>query len=99
MEWQTPRFATCQSQASTWNIMTQSPVIYEIQVEGNLDSRWSEWFGGMDMMQVETEKGLTIMTGPMQDQAALHGLLGKVRDLGLVLVSVRRVGDEMNSSK
>jgi hypothetical protein len=64
--------------------------LYEIVIEGHLDSgRWSRWFEGMDVEP--TEDDTTTMTGPVADQSALHGLLAKVRDLGLVLVSVRRV--------
>jgi hypothetical protein len=65
------------------------PVHYEIEVEGHLDgTHWSRWFDGMAVMP--REEGTTVLSGPIADQAALHGLLGKVRDLGLVLVSVRR---------
>jgi hypothetical protein len=59
---------------------------YEIQVEGHLDGLYTEWFGGMT---VEHEGGgITALSGPAADQAVLHGLLAKVRDLGLPLVSV-----------
>ena len=62
---------------------------YEIEVEGHLDrSRWSRWFDGLEV--TPREEGTTVLCGPVADQAALHGLLGKVRDLGLVLISVRR---------
>jgi len=64
-------------------------VDYEIEVEGHLDrSRWSRWFDGLEV--TPREEGTTVLCGPVADQAALHGLLGKVRDLGLVLISVRR---------
>lgn len=67
---------------------TQPPVHYQITVEGTLDPRWSAWFGGL---QLATDTaGRTTITGPVADQAALHGLLTKVRDLGLTLLAVRR---------
>ncbi|MBN1138440.1 MAG: hypothetical protein JXM73_17760 [Anaerolineae bacterium] len=64
------------------------PEIYEIKVEGHLDHHWSEWFDGLTV--THNENGDSILSGSIPDQAALHGLLGKVRDLGLVLISVRR---------
>lgn len=65
---------------------------YEIRVEGILDERWSTWFGGL---QIKNEgEDVTVICGPVTDQAALHGLLSRVHDLGLVLISVRRVEDD-----
>ena len=62
---------------------------YEIRIEGSLDEGWTAWFDGM---QITNEAGgATIMTGVVADQAALHGLLTKVRDLGLSLLSVHRI--------
>jgi hypothetical protein len=63
--------------------------IYEIKVKGVLDSRWSEWFDGMTVRS-DDACGQTTLSGPVADQAALHGLLNKVRDLGLPLLAVRR---------
>jgi hypothetical protein len=64
-------------------------VRYEIRVEGVLDERWSWWFDGL---KITTEPGgMTVIAGPVADQAALHGLLARVRDLGVPLISVRRV--------
>ena len=63
--------------------------IYEIRVKGVLDSRWSEWFDGMTLSNDDVS-GETTLSGVVADQAALHGLLAKVRDLGLPLVSVHR---------
>jgi hypothetical protein len=67
----------------------EESVRYEIRVEGILDQRWSSWFDGLQLMN--QPDGLTVLTGPVADQAALHGLLAKVRDLGLPLISVRRL--------
>ena len=69
--------------------------IYQIIVKGVLDSKWSEWFGGMEVTPLPS--GETILTGPVEDQAALHGLLDKIRDMGLPLVSVGPVDIEDNS--
>ena len=63
---------------------------YEIRVAGHLDSCRSEWFDGMAVANLED--GETTLTGRVVDQAALHGLLGQVRDMGLTLISVRRLG-------
>jgi hypothetical protein len=62
---------------------------YEIRVEGVLDVRWTEWFGGLAIASEGEE--VTVIAGFVADQAALHGLLTRVRDLGLVLVSVTRL--------
>lgn len=62
------------------------PAIYQIRLKGQLDALWTDWFGGMAVTL--TGDGDTLLTGPVADQAALHGLLRKVRDLGIPLVSV-----------
>ena len=62
---------------------------YEIRIAGHLDARWADWFDGMSITL--EEDGNTILSGPVADQAALHGLLKKVRDLGMPLVSVNQV--------
>jgi hypothetical protein len=62
---------------------------YEIRLKGHLDSRWAGWFDGLSL--TNESDGTTIIHGPVVDQAALHGLLQKVRDLGLPLVSVTYV--------
>jgi hypothetical protein len=59
---------------------------FEIRLQGHLDEGWASWFEGMTINL--TEDGDTLMTGPVADQAALHGVLKKVRDLGLTLISV-----------
>jgi hypothetical protein len=61
-------------------------MIYQIRIKGLLDRQWTDWFGGMTVSP--TEDGDTLLTGPVEDQAALHGLLKKVRDLGMPLISV-----------
>jgi hypothetical protein len=63
-------------------------VHYEIRVRGVLDSGWSAWFDGLQVSS--DEHGQTTIAGPVVDQAALHGLLAKVRDLGLELLEMRR---------
>ena len=59
---------------------------YEIRVQGHLDRRWSAWFDGMTL--AADDDGSTLISGQVVDQAALHGLIQKVRDLGLPLISV-----------
>ena len=62
---------------------------YEIRLKGHLDSRWAAWFDGLSL--TNERDGTTVISGPVVDQAALHGLLQKVRDVGLPLVSVTQV--------
>jgi len=64
------------------------PARYEIRVDGILDDRWADWFGGLE---VKSEGTQTAIVGPMDDQPALHGVLAKIRDLGLCLISARRL--------
>jgi len=61
------------------------PMVYEIRLEGHLGSWWTDWFGGLTITL--QDNGDTLLTGPVADQAALHGLLKKVRDLGIPLIS------------
>lgn len=65
------------------------PIVYEIKVEGHLGCQWKDWFGGLTITL--ENNGDTLLTGSVVDQAALYGLLKKVRDLGMPLVSVNRV--------
>ena len=62
------------------------PVVYQIRLKGHLDDRWADWFGGLTITL--EENGDTLLTGPVPDQAALFGLLRRVRDLGMPLVSI-----------
>ena len=64
------------------------PAHYQIKVKGRLGNQWCDWFEGMT---ITSEEGVTAITGKVADQAALHGLLIRVRDLGLPLISVKRV--------
>ena len=64
------------------------PTRYEIRVEGILDQRWTAWFEGL---HITSEGSQTVICGPLPDQPALHGVLVKVRDLGLCLISVRQL--------
>jgi hypothetical protein len=68
------------------------PVVYQIRVKGHLGCQWTKWFGGMTITL--EDNGETLLTGPLVDQAAVHGLLKKVRDLGLPLISVIRIETE-----
>ena len=65
------------------------PGQYEIRLKGHLDDKWADWFDGLTITR--EDNGETRLTGPVVDQAALHGLLKKVRDLGVPLLSVNRV--------
>lgn len=65
------------------------PVIYQIRLKGQLGPQWTDWFEGLTITL--DDNGDTLLTGPVADQAALHGLLKKVRDLGMALVAVSSV--------
>jgi hypothetical protein len=67
------------------------PARYEIRVHGVLQERWSEWFGELTL---ENDGNETVLSGTLQDQPALHGVLDRVRDLGLSVIAVRRVSTE-----
>jgi len=65
------------------------PMIYQIRIKGHLGRHWTDWFEGLTIMALDN--GETLLTGPVLDQAALHGLRRSVRDGGMLLVSVMRV--------
>ena len=65
---------------------------YEIRLKGHLEPRWADWFDGLTLTQ--ESDGTTVLSGSVVDQTALHGLLGKVRDLGLPLIAVNRRRDQ-----
>jgi hypothetical protein len=65
------------------------PLAYQIRLKGQLSSEWAEWFGGLTITPEDT--GTTLLTGAAIDQAALHGLLKKIRDLGLQLISINPI--------
>jgi len=70
-------------------IDSSQPLVYQIRLKGHLGSQWSDWFDGLTITL--EENGDTLLTGPVVDQAALYGLLKKIRDLGLPLLSVNPV--------
>lgn len=75
---------------------------YEILVQGQLDGLWEQWFEGMTLSSVENGEsgvGCTLISGQVADQPALHGLLIKIRDMNLKLISVRRVMPDRNQSE
>jgi hypothetical protein len=73
--------------SNDWQLDRQT--VYQIKVKGLLDSKWSDWFDGFTITPLGN--GETLLTGPVVDQAALHGLLNKIRDIGLPLLSVNKV--------
>ena len=75
-----------------------APKIFQIKIKGHLGPQWMEWFEGLSITL--EEDGNTLLAGPVTDQAALHGILKKVRDLGMPLLSVNSVGtDSQNMSE
>lgn len=75
--------------------MKRPAATYEIRVEGHLDDHWSAWLGGMTLTR--TGRSETILTGALPDQAALYGVLMKMRDLALTLVSIRRIESDTSN--
>ena len=73
------------------------PAIYQIRVRGRLGHQWAAWFAGLAI--APQDNGDTLLTGPVVDQAALHGLLRRVRDLGLPLLSVIRVEEDQQADR
>jgi hypothetical protein len=72
------------------------PETYEIKVKGHLDPYWSEWFAGLELTHLEWNE--TLLSGPLPDQTALHGLLERIGDLNLTLISVARRGPSTQDS-
>jgi len=66
------------------------PEYYEVRIRGHLDARWSDWFSSMAITHLEGDE--TLLSGPLPDQAALHGVLERIRDLNLTLISVTHGG-------
>jgi hypothetical protein len=71
------------------NTYPHQPMVYQIRLKGHLGRQWTDWFGGLSITL--EDNGDTLLTGPVVDQAALHGLLRKVRDLGMPLLAVIRI--------
>ena len=71
------------------------PMVYQIRIKGHLGREWTDWFGGLTIRL--TDNGETLLTGPVVDQAALHGVLRKVRDVGMPLLSVSQVRRQCNA--
>ena len=80
----------CGVTAGSW------PARYEVRVEGVLERRWSKWFEGLEVERLGDE---TILSGTLPDQPALHGILDRVRDLGLTVIVVRRLPREGGEHK
>ncbi|MDX1522620.1 MAG: hypothetical protein R3264_13410 [Anaerolineae bacterium] len=73
------------------------PTVYQIRLKGHLNRKWMDWLEGLTI--ILEEDGNTLLTGPVVDQAALHGLLKKVRDLGMPLLSINPVGSDSRDKK
>ncbi len=72
------------------------PEYYEIRIKGKLDSRWSDWFAELKLSYLEGD--ITVLSGDLPDQAALHGLFERIRDLNLILISVSSGQDPIHDS-
>lgn len=79
----------CRMLSKRPKMSTHPPELYQICLQGTLDPGWSEWLSGMQVCP--NASGNTVLTGPLADQAALHGLLKKLRDVGLPLLSLQRL--------
>ena len=72
---------------------TSTQLVYEIRIEGELGDMWADWFEGLSIRKVfneDSEHPITVLSGHIPDQPALHGILNKIRDLNLTLISVRK---------
>ena len=85
------RLSLFEGEAMTNGREYDRPTVYEIVVKGKLDSRWSRWFA--DLQIIPQPDGNTLLSGPIRDQAALYGVISRMRDLGMVLISVQRMFD------
>ena len=71
------------------------PALYQIRVQGHMSSQWAAWFGGL---QIENQpNGEAVLSGPLADQAALHGVLGQIRDMGLILIALNRIAETLDN--
>ena len=77
--------------------ISNKPALYEIRVKGNLDPQWADWFDGFTLITQENDE--TLLTGQVVDQPALHGLLARIRDLGLPLLSVQQVMEVLKEGR
>jgi hypothetical protein len=77
---------------------TYAPALYRIQIKGLLDGDWADWFDGMTISPHHERDDETCLEGYVADQAALHGILFKIRDLNLVLISIHRVTDDNHAA-
>lgn len=84
----TPEFCLASDSLMRRNLLMD---IYEFQIKGHLDDRWSDWFGGLSLQR--NDDGTTVLVGPVVDQAALYGVIICLRDLGLSLHAVNRVAE------
>lgn len=75
----------------------EKPSVYQIKVKGILDTEWSGWFEGLSFSSQPDDE--TLITGQVEDQSALHGLLGRIASLGLPLLSVTRLEDSQGNQK
>ncbi|MDX1417644.1 MAG: hypothetical protein R3293_25800 [Candidatus Promineifilaceae bacterium] len=71
--------------------MNETTAQYQITLEGRLDHRWDDWFDGLTIINQEQNDNITILTGPVADQAALRGLLNQIWDFSLTVISVERL--------
>lgn len=85
--------------SGTFNLESDpdQPVVYQIRIKGHLGHQWTDWFEGLTITQ--EDNGETMLTGLVADQATLHGVLRKVRDLGTPLISVTRVKTNKEKGK
>lgn len=77
--------------------MTPPPALYAIHVRGHLDDHWADWLGGLTVTR--NDDGTTTLAGPVTDQAELHGVLARLRDLGITLLAVTPVTQEPTTEK